>query len=109
MPVIRLSGICILWHKYNLYEIYFNIIVIFHISNYYYTKLIFSDRFWHVNYRGPSHHGAYAQNLQTHGLKNDDDVTLVSIFCTGYVGIYQTNLLWSKFYRWFMIELELNF
>ena len=80
------------------------VIVTFHISNYYYTKLVFSGRFWHVTCRGPSHRGVYAQNLQTHGLKNDDEVTLVFIFCRGHVGIYQTTCYdqkcqpkWSKY------------
>ena len=44
-------------------------------------------------YRQPSHCGVCAQNLQTRGLKNDDDVTLVLIFCAGHVGIYQINWL----------------
>ena len=30
---------------------------------------------------GPSHCGVCAQNLPRRGLKNDDDVTLVPIFC----------------------------
>ena len=30
--------------------------------------------------REPSHRGVCAQNLQTRGFKNDDDVTLVLIF-----------------------------
>ena len=43
--------------------------------------------------REPSHRGVCAQNLQTRGLKNDDDATLVLIFCAGHVGIYQINWL----------------
>ena len=45
-----------------------------------------------VRYRKPSHRGVCAQNLQTRGLKNSDDVTLVPIFCAGHVGMYQINL-----------------
>ena len=37
------------------------------------------------NHREPSHHGVCAQNLQTRVLKNDNDVTLVLIFCVGYL------------------------
>ena len=43
-------------------------------------------------YREPSHRGVCAQNLQTRGLKNGDEVTLVPIFCAGHVGMYQINL-----------------
>ena len=43
-------------------------------------------------YREPSHRGVCAQNLQTRGLKNGDDVTLVPIFYAGHVGMYQINL-----------------
>ena len=46
-----------------------------------------------VRHREPSLRGVCAQNLQTRGLKNNDDVTLVIIFCAGHVGIYQINWL----------------
>ena len=51
--------------------------------------IIYAD----VGHREPSHRGVCAQNLRTRGLKNDDDVTLVLIFCAGHVGIYQINWL----------------
>ena len=47
-------------------------------------------------YWEPSHRSVWAQNLQTRGLKNGDDVTLVPIFCAGYVGMDQINLFRSK-------------
>ena len=43
--------------------------------------------------KDPSHRDACAQNLQTRGLENDSDVTLVPNLCASPVGIYQINLL----------------
>ena len=47
-------------------------------------------------YREPSHCGVCAQNLQTRGLKNGDDIPLVPIFCAGHVGMYQINFFLIK-------------
>ena len=44
----------------------------------------------HITYnRETSLRGVCAQNLQTRGLKNGNDVALVPIFCAGLVSIHQ--------------------